>query len=157
MGKADSAIIATVCRLLSVLLALRTLIIRHIIKVTTTQISEIAHPNQVSKKRTSPRKERETQQIIDNDYANHFANIKQLFSDIGCYDVNFFANEDYQRKPAYFGEEGRLTTIGVAISQKEIKAGGETYTLVPVAIRGGGYETEWASNVTIGGKGEIRL
>ena len=65
MGKAESTIIATTCKLFSVLLALRTLIIRHIIKVTTTQISEIAHPNQVSKKRTSPRKEREMQQIID--------------------------------------------------------------------------------------------
>lgn len=97
---------------------------------------------------------RMTTHVEGNDYANHFANIKQLFSDIGCYDVNFFANEDYQMKPAYFGEDGRLTTIGVAISQKEIKAGGETYTLVPVAIRGGGYETEWASNVTIGSEGE---
>lgn len=99
---------------------------------------------------------RMTTHIEGNGYANHFANIKQLFSDIECYDSNFFANEDYQMKPDYFGEDGRLTTIGVAISQKEIKAGDETFTLVPVAIRGGGYETEWASNVTIGGEGEAK-
>ena len=92
--------------------------------------------------------------VKGNAYANHFANVKQLFSDIGCADVNFFANEDYQIKPAYYGEDGRLSTIGVAISQKEISVHGEAYTLVPVAIRGGSYESEWASNVSIGDKGE---
>ena len=94
--------------------------------------------------------------VGDSAYATHFANIKQLFSDIGCADVNLFLNEDYQKKPGYFGEEGRLSTIGVAITQKEIKANGETYTLVPVAIRGAGYESEWASNVSIGTEGEAQ-
>ena len=97
---------------------------------------------------------RSTSDVGDNAYANHFANVKQLFYDIGCADVNFFANEDYQMKPAYYGEDGRLSTIAVAISQKEIKLNDETYTLVPIAIRGGGYEAEWASNVTIGAEGE---
>lgn len=97
---------------------------------------------------------RMTDQVGDNAYANHFANVKQLFADIGCADTNFFANEDYQMKPAYYGEEDRLSTIGVAISQKEISMNGESYTLVPVAIRGGGYEVEWASNVSIGASGE---
>ena len=97
---------------------------------------------------------RSTDLVGDNTYANHFANIKQLFADIGCADVNFFVNEDYQMKPSYFGEDGRLSTIGVAISQKQIKAGDETYTLVPVAIRGAGYGSEWASNVSIGSSGE---
>ena len=36
---------------------------------------------------------RSTDQVGDNAYANHFANIKQLFSDIGCADVNFFVTE----------------------------------------------------------------
>ena len=97
---------------------------------------------------------RSTTDVGDNGYANHFANVKQLLSDIGCADVNFFVNEDYQMKPAYYGEDGRLSTIAVAISQKEITVGDESYTLVPVAIRGGGYGVEWASNVTIGDKGE---
>lgn len=97
---------------------------------------------------------RQTTDVGDNEYANHFANVKQLFSDIGCADVNFFANEDYQQKPAYYGEKDRLSTIGVAISQKEISMNGETYTLVPIAIRGGGYEVEWSSNVTIGSSNE---
>lgn len=97
-----------------------------------------------------------TSHVGNNAYANHFANIKQLFADIGCADVNFFANEDYQIKPEYYGEKDRLSTIGVAISQKEIKVGDETYTLVPIAIRGGGYESEWSSNVTIGNSGEAK-
>ena len=97
---------------------------------------------------------RNTTYVGDNEYANHFANVKQLFADIGCADVNFFANEDYQIKPTYYNEKDRLSTIGVAISQKEISMNGETYTLVPIAIRGGGYESEWSSNVTIGNSGE---
>ena len=99
---------------------------------------------------------RSTTDVGDNAYANHFANIKQLFSDIGCADVNFFANEDYQMKPAYYGEDGRLSTIAVAISQKEIVVGDDSYILVPVAIRGDSYESEWSSNVTIGNSNEAK-
>ena len=99
---------------------------------------------------------RSTDQVGDNAYANHFANIKQLFSDIGCADVNFFVNEDYQMQPHYYGTEGRLSTIGVAISKKDINVNGETYTLVPVAIRGADYGSEWGSNVSIGASGEAQ-
>ena len=99
---------------------------------------------------------RYTDLVGDNAYANHFANVKQLLSDIGCADSNFYVNKDYQMKPAYFGEEGRLSTIGVAISQKPIELNGETYTLVPIAIRGAGYESEWSSNVSIGKTGEAK-
>lgn len=99
---------------------------------------------------------RYTDFIEDNAYAIHFANVKQLLSDIGCADSNFYANEDYMMKPAYYGDEGRLSTIAVAISQKKIEVSGETYTLVPVAIRGAGYESEWASNVSIGLNGEAQ-
>lgn len=97
---------------------------------------------------------RYTADVGNNAYANHFANIKQLYADIGCADVNFFANEDYQIKPTYYGDKDRLSTIAVAISQKEISVNDDSYTLVPIAIRGGNYEAEWASNVTIGSSGE---
>ena len=99
---------------------------------------------------------RRTSDVGDNVYANHFANLKQLLSDIGCEDVNFFANEDYQMKPAYYGEDGRFSTIAVGISQKEIVMDRESYTLVPIAIRGDSYEAEWSSNVTIGSNGEAK-
>lgn len=97
---------------------------------------------------------RSTPYIENNRYANHFANVKQVFADIGCSDSDFFANEGFRNKPEYYGEPDRISTIGVAISQKKITADGETYTLIPVAIRGGSYEIEWASNFMIGSEGE---
>ena len=99
---------------------------------------------------------RYTSLVGDNAYANHFANVKQLLSDIGCADSNFYASNDYLIKPTYYGEDGRLSTIGVAISQKKIELNGEACTLVPIAIRGAGYESEWSSNVSIGKTGEAK-
>ena len=100
---------------------------------------------------------RSASDVGDDAYANPFANVKQLLSDIGCEDVHFYVNEDYQKQPAYyFGEGDRLSTIGVAISQKEIVVDGDSYTLVPIAIRGDSCEAEWASNITIGNSGEAK-
>ena len=46
-------------------------------------------------------------------------------------------------------------TIGYAIGSKEITdENGETITLIAVAVRGGGYKAEWASNFTIGPSSE---
>lgn len=97
---------------------------------------------------------RPTEDVKGNAYANHFSNIKQLFAEIGCSDNDFFVNESFQIKPTFYGNEEQLSTIGVAISQKEISANGDTYILLPVAIRGGNYEAEWGSNLTIGAEGE---
>lgn len=97
---------------------------------------------------------RGTDYVQNNQYANHFANVKQLMSDFGCADTDFYVNAGYQQKPQFYGDNNQLSTIGVAISQKKITINGETYTLLPVAIRGGSYEVEWASNVTIGKTGE---
>lgn len=99
---------------------------------------------------------RSTDAVGTNKYANHFANVKQLMSDIGCPDENFFANSDYQKRPDFVGEDDRLSSIAVAMSHKEISMNGEEYTLVPIAIRGGSYEVEWASNVTLGTSGEAK-
>ena len=93
---------------------------------------------------------RTTSYVGDNIYANHFANVKQLLSDIGFSDDLIFINDDYYNKPQYIGKYNRLSTIGVAIAQKEITLNDETYTLVPVAIRGGNYGAEWGSNLTLG-------
>ncbi len=88
-------------------------------------------------------------------YLNQFAHVKKLMSDIGCADDEIFVNEDYVKKPELYGEDAdRLSTIGVAIGNKKLTIGGEEYTLIPVAIRGAGYEIEWGSNVTMGGSGE---
>ena len=91
----------------------------------------------------------------EDKYFNQFAHVKQLMSDIGCADEDIYVNDDYLKKPAFFGKDAdRLSTIGVAIANKKIKIADTEYTLIPVAVRGAGYEIEWASNGTLGAKGE---
>lgn len=92
--------------------------------------------------------------VSGNPYANSFRNVKQLMADIGCADEEFFVNDDFLIKPTYYGDEDKGATIGVAISYKEITVDGETYILLPVAVRGQGYEEEWGSNVRLGVEGE---
>lgn len=85
------------------------------------------------------------------DYTNKSAHVKQLLSDIGCEDEDIYISDTFTTKPG-------TDTIACAIGQKKIKTAetgvSETYTLVPIAIRGGGYESEWVSNVTLGTSGE---
>ena len=51
----------------------------------------------------------------------------------------------------WFRTQPTTDSIGVAAANKKITAAdGSSYTLIAVAIRGGGYEREWASNFTIG-------
>lgn len=81
-----------------------------------------------------------------NIYYNKHAGARQFFADIGCPDRNIYVNKSMMSKPG-------LDTIGVTIGSKELaKTGGDKTgkILIPVAVRGGGYEAEWASNVTLG-------
>lgn len=83
-------------------------------------------------------------------YFNRFRGVKQLLSDIGCVDEKTYISKSFTIKPT-------SQTIGFAISQKPLKnAKGEDtgYTLVPIVIRGQGYESEWVSNLTLGTSGE---
>ena len=90
-------------------------------------------------------------------YYNQFGNVKQLLSDIGFSDESVYINDDYTKKPAFFGEEAeRLSTIGVIIANKKIKIADTEYTLIPLAVRGAGYEIEWGSNATLGTSGESK-
>ena len=85
-----------------------------------------------------------------SDYSNKHAAIRQFMADIGCDDQDIYVNDFNTQKP---GKD----TIGVTISQKVLKDknGQDTDTvLVPIAVRGGGYESEWVSNVTLGTSGE---
>ncbi|MGN0649307.1 MAG: chitobiase/beta-hexosaminidase C-terminal domain-containing protein [Oscillospiraceae bacterium] len=83
----------------------------------------------------------------EGDYTNRFAHVKQLLSDIGCNEEDIYISDTYTEKPG-------ADTIGVAIAKKEISIDGNTCYLVPIAIRGAGYESEWSSNVTLGEQGE---
>ena len=67
------------------------------------------------------------------------ANIVQLMRDLGFSRIT----ADYQNLG--------LDTIGYAIANREISdAQGDTARLILIAVRGGGYRQEWASNFTIG-------
>ncbi|MDR1642677.1 MAG: VWA domain-containing protein [Clostridiales bacterium] len=50
----------------------------------------------------------------------------------------------------WFTEKPGTDSIGVIAGSKDVKYNGSMYTLIALAIRGGGYEKEWASNVTLG-------
>lgn len=76
-------------------------------------------------------------------YQDKSNNFRQLMSDIGCKDEDIYINDYNLQKPT-------RSTIGVGIASKVI---GDT-PLVIIGVRGAGYESEWASNVTIGSTGE---
>ena len=80
-------------------------------------------------------------------------NIVELFESAGFKDIYV-----HYPKPEYFGEDSEiLSTIGYVIASKDVTVGNTTYTLIAVAVRGGEYGAEWASNVTLGdGVGEAK-
>lgn len=81
----------------------------------------------------------------DRSYTYKSQNIKKFLTDIGVSQDDIFINDFNSIKPS-------SDSIGVAIGQKVIA--GTEYVLIPIAIRGQGYESEWASNVTVGKSGE---
>lgn len=54
------------------------------------------------------------------------------------------------------GVNGKPTkdSVGVVIANKPVCFDGEEYTLIALAVRGGGYESEWASNFKMGVSGD---
>ena len=81
---------------------------------------------------------------VGTDYQNKSNNAKNLLSEIGFSKIK--TNTWFTKKP-------EADSIGVIAGQKQLKAGGKSYTLIALAIRGGGYESEWASNFTLGKSG----
>ncbi|MBN1778385.1 MAG: hypothetical protein JW811_09715 [Clostridiales bacterium] len=78
-------------------------------------------------------------------YADRSANVRDLLTKAGF--SNIGTNHWFTVVPT-------LDSIGVAAGSKLVDYDGETYTLIAVAIRGGYYEKEWASNFTMGVNGE---
>ena len=70
-------------------------------------------------------------------YSHRYANIEEVLQKAGFQDL--FVNEDYQKKPG-------TDSLGVVIAQKPLRG----KTLLYLGIRGANYESEWASNFTIG-------
>ncbi len=79
------------------------------------------------------------------DYLFKSNNAKALLTKLDFKD--FEANDDFKFKPT-------KDSIGAVLANKNLKVGKEDYTLLALAIRGGGYESEWASNVTLGTSGQ---
>ena len=72
-------------------------------------------------------------------------NVKDLLNKLDF--KEFEANDDFKFKPTN-------DSIGAVLANKKLKVDQEDYTLLALAIRGGGYESEWASNVTLGTSGQ---
>lgn len=78
-------------------------------------------------------------------YENKRVNVKNLMEELMFTD--FETTKSFTEKPT-------ADSIAAAISQKRVRDDNEeVYTLLAVAVRGGGYEQEWASNFTIGADG----
>lgn len=74
-------------------------------------------------------------------------NLQQLLADCGFPQAHFAVNEGFLTKSTE-------DSIGVGASHKSITVNGECFTLLAVAIRGACYESEWASNFTLGKAGD---
>lgn len=84
------------------------------------------------------------------DYARKMKNAETLFNELGFigFDHNYTdAKED--------GITGKPTkdSIGAVAANKKISFDDGDYTLIAIAVRGGGYEREWAGNFKIGEDG----
>lgn len=84
----------------------------------------------------------------ESDYAFKSSNAKDMMQRIiGISEEEIEVNDAYLAKPS-------ADSIGVIAGNKKITVNDEEYTLIAIAIRGGGYEQEWASNFTIGKTGQ---
>ena len=80
-------------------------------------------------------------------YKTKSQNLQQLLRDCGFPEENYDTNQAFQEKPT-------MDSIGVGASYKMITDDEKPYTLIAAAVRGGGYESEWASNFTLGKSGQ---
>ncbi len=80
-----------------------------------------------------------------SDYSNQAKNAKKALGELGFGDIQ--ENDGYKQKTT-------ADSIGVVAANKKIKSNNEEYTLVPVVIRGGGYENEWGGNAKVGKTGD---
>lgn len=87
---------------------------------------------------------------VGENYARKMKNAEELFTEIGFedFDHNY---TDFEN----FGIVGKPTkdSIGVVAGNKQITVDEKDYTLIALAVRGGGYESEWASNLKMGASG----
>ena len=85
--------------------------------------------------------------VDKKDYYNKSANVRSLFDKLGFDDIA--VNSGFVSKPTE-------DSIGVAIAKKEIEIDSKKTTVIPISIRGAGYEKEWISNMQVGTEGDAK-
>jgi len=80
----------------------------------------------------------------DTDYQGQSKNVADLLTQIGFSDIE--ANEGFKVKPT-------TDSVGTILANKQVNTDKGNVTLIAIAMRGAGYKKEWASNVTVGTKG----
>ena len=85
-----------------------------------------------------------------SDYTRKMENAEELLNELG-----FIGFDHNYTDACEEGITGKPTkdSIGVVAANKELVLNDKEYTLIALAVRGGGYEREWASNFTIGENG----
>ena len=78
----------------------------------------------------------------NGEYSYKHAAAREFLALVGCDDQNIYINEYNVERPG-------TDTIGITMGSKDISTANETFTLIPVIVRSGGYEREWANNVTL--------
>ena len=78
------------------------------------------------------------------DYENRSSYLLDLWKKEGF--SNFYISQNYKEEPG-------LDTIGFAIASKQINRENQSFNLIAIAVRSGGYGAEWASNFTVGKTG----
>lgn len=81
------------------------------------------------------------------DYTTKSENARKFLNSIGIADGDISCNDNFTVKPT-------TDSIGAVCGSKKVYLGDKEYTLIALAVRGGGYEREWASNFTIGLEGQ---
>lgn len=81
----------------------------------------------------------------NSDYTNKYKNVEKLLTDL---EFEEFDKNDW------FGKKPQSDSIGVVAANKKLSIDDKECTLMAVAVRGGGYESEWAGNFTLGKSGQ---
>lgn len=81
----------------------------------------------------------------NSDYTNKYKNVEKLLT--GLEFEEFDKNDWFVKKP-------QSDSIGVVAANKKLSIDDKECTLMAVAVRGGGYESEWAGNFTLGKSGQ---
>ena len=83
-----------------------------------------------------------------DNYTRKSENLQDLLKQCGFDETTFTVNQGFREKP-------EMDSIGVGAACKKITdENGEDCWLIACAVRGHGYQSEWASNFTIGQQGE---